>query len=533
MNGNFDDAWAVGGHFGYRNVAFHWDGAAWNYVFTPQGAGGGSSELNGVWALAPDDVWAVGSAGLLLHWDGGSFTPYPSPVTGNYNAVWGSSSNSVWAVTQSGATVRYDGSSWSTVNTGWSMPAGYSITGTGPNDVYIGGASGSLLHWNGASYTAPFGYPTDVRGLWASGPCDVLATGNGIYRWNGTGWSNPYSGVSAFAVSGTSPSNVWTAGGANIGHWNGASWSFQPLPSPAGLLYGISVAQRGLWAVGLKGAIATSTGGPVSVYTRSAIPTNASVTDVYAVSATDAFAAATDGSVLRWNGTNWTATSLGTTQWLGISGTSASDVWVVGLGGAIRHFDGTTWSTKASYTTAQLNRVVAFAPNDAWAVGYGVTLHWTGTVWNSIAHPAGATTNFTDVWGSSAGSVWAVGSGNKLIWNVGAGWGLMTTPVGQAMASVWGSSATNVWFPTRTGTAVKYNGLTFSTLTGWPVGINRLWGTSATDLYAVTSGASGLYHFDGTTWTEEETANSYDLYGVAGAAGKIWAVGGHSAILGH
>ncbi len=51
-------------------AAYHDDGSAW----TPEPTGT-TTFLGAVWADAPDDAWAVGGSGTVLHWDGRSWSP--------------------------------------------------------------------------------------------------------------------------------------------------------------------------------------------------------------------------------------------------------------------------------------------------------------------------------------------------------------------------------------------------------------------------------------------------------------------------
>ncbi|MGQ9707181.1 MAG: WD40/YVTN/BNR-like repeat-containing protein [bacterium] len=59
---NPDDGWAVGGEWSY-----HWDGNTWTEVPVPYLEYVG---LNDVFAISPDDVWAVGDWGTILHFTG-------------------------------------------------------------------------------------------------------------------------------------------------------------------------------------------------------------------------------------------------------------------------------------------------------------------------------------------------------------------------------------------------------------------------------------------------------------------------------
>src|SRR5688572_7478809 len=59
----------------------------------PQG-----NPLRAVWGAAANDVWAVGDAGAIIHYDGSAWRAASSPVTANLNGVWGSAAHVVWAV---------------------------------------------------------------------------------------------------------------------------------------------------------------------------------------------------------------------------------------------------------------------------------------------------------------------------------------------------------------------------------------------------------------------------------------------------
>jgi hypothetical protein len=62
--------------------------------------------LTGVWGGADDDVYAVGEAGGIHHYDGASWSPMTSPLSSNLSAVHGTAT-SVFAVGDSGTILRY------------------------------------------------------------------------------------------------------------------------------------------------------------------------------------------------------------------------------------------------------------------------------------------------------------------------------------------------------------------------------------------------------------------------------------------
>jgi hypothetical protein len=79
-----DDVWAVGGvvydfgeYLDYGSFAEHWDGTAWERVTNPSGV-----VLNGVEAVARDDVWAVGRddyGPIIVRWNGHAWMDIPTP----------------------------------------------------------------------------------------------------------------------------------------------------------------------------------------------------------------------------------------------------------------------------------------------------------------------------------------------------------------------------------------------------------------------------------------------------------------------
>ena len=56
----------------------HWDGTTWTVTVLDPSVS--QNYLYAVWAAAPDDVWAVGGGGAIVHYDGAAWA---SVVVGN------------------------------------------------------------------------------------------------------------------------------------------------------------------------------------------------------------------------------------------------------------------------------------------------------------------------------------------------------------------------------------------------------------------------------------------------------------------
>jgi hypothetical protein len=299
------------------------------------------------------------------------------------NAISAISASNVWAVGQSSGTPlldHYNGSSWS-----------QSTLPSGPCSLFE--ADCNL---------------TGVSGTSAS---DVIAIGDGTiptssgwqletlaYQYNGSAWSQltvpasiPYSAMEhiqtfsatdAWAV-GTAPDATDTGSVVAAVNWNGTTWTqvATPLDTTANLtvnaISGDSASD--IWVAG-ETATRGYTGGTRtsvllhyngSAWSQVTAPDNSGLLDVDALSPTDAWAIASDGSVLNWNGSAWSVvTTLELSNDAAIAALSPTDVWVAQLGG-MSHYNGTAWTTTS--LPSGVNVLTAHAvvsPGHVWFAGY-------------------------------------------------------------------------------------------------------------------------------------------------------------------
>ena len=68
--------------------------------------------LYSVFMVSPDDGWAVGAFGTIIHWDGADWSNVTSPTTFQLNSVFMLSASDGWAVGISGTIIQWTGTEW-------------------------------------------------------------------------------------------------------------------------------------------------------------------------------------------------------------------------------------------------------------------------------------------------------------------------------------------------------------------------------------------------------------------------------------
>jgi hypothetical protein len=133
---NGSDVFAVGSN----GTILHYDGTAWSPM-----SNGTTERLRGVWGSGASDIFAVGDDGTIMHYDGVTWSAMSSGTTVGLNAVWGSSGSEVFAV--GGTILHYDGTSWSVMSSP-TAPYPSDVWGSCGSDVFAVGGSGAILHYS-------------------------------------------------------------------------------------------------------------------------------------------------------------------------------------------------------------------------------------------------------------------------------------------------------------------------------------------------------------------------------------------------
>ncbi|GCE14451.1 hypothetical protein [Tengunoibacter tsumagoiensis] len=234
-----NNVWVVGRIFniitGNQPLIEHWNGTNWRLV----PAARGTSQLQGISALASNNIWALGSSGggtdqssslpLVENWNGVAWSAIKTPIntsTTQFSAIVALSSNNVWIAGEQGnATLfeHWNGTDWSitpspniTVSQGFSTTYMNSIRALTPDDIW------SVGYVNNYSSSGSINIPL-------------------IEHWNGKTWKliqSPAGNIVLSAVAGHTAHDVWAIGyqpGQTIfEHWNGKNWSLVAVPELQG-----------------------------------------------------------------------------------------------------------------------------------------------------------------------------------------------------------------------------------------------------------------------------------------------------------
>lgn len=288
----------------------------WKSIVSPT-----NQTLRKVWGTSANDVFAVGDGGTIVHWDGAAWSAMASGTVSDLRGLWGTSATNVYAAggTQGAPTtlLRYDGAKWSVVSSPAFVSASsfWDVFGTGPNDVWVVGASPApnglsrdyVARWNGNAWTVVSGASFSTGGLTgysgAAGDAWVVDWSSYAAHLENGAWTKittingGFSGV--VSVSGSARDNVFfVTSNSRIQRWDGQA--FSSLTSPY---------------------------------------QNAVYNGVFIRSANEGLAVANAGRIITWNGAAWAidtrAQNIGTPTLLGVWANGPSDAWTVGANGTI------------------------------------------------------------------------------------------------------------------------------------------------------------------------------------------------------
>lgn len=130
---------------GENGVALRFNGTSWSPVNAST-----SGTLAGVWGSSAANLMAVGSAvsgatGIAFRNTGSAWTSMTMPSSAMLTSIWGPSANDVYATGDAGLILRWNGSTWSTMSSG-TADLLWSVSGapTGPGGAFAVGYNSTV-----------------------------------------------------------------------------------------------------------------------------------------------------------------------------------------------------------------------------------------------------------------------------------------------------------------------------------------------------------------------------------------------------
>jgi len=256
------DANSYGG-VGDDGLIFYYDGQ-WK-----KGESGTTKDLLGVYFVAPDNGWAVGKSGTVLHFDGTAWSSVDIGTSSVLNAISFADANNGWIVGNGGLVYFNDGSGWVTqdtitIDTNGTTTNLNAVWAVSPTDVWAGGKSGYIAHYDGTSWSVEKPGTKDIMAFWFNAPNDGWATQKSgrVSHFDGTSWTEEATGVSkifyGIAFNGSEGYIVGSSG--TLMTYDGSGW-VKVTSGTNKDIYGIWFADGvGLYG-GKNGAVYTYTGG--------------------------------------------------------------------------------------------------------------------------------------------------------------------------------------------------------------------------------------------------------------------------------
>jgi hypothetical protein len=262
------DVWVAGAQA--AGVILHYDGAGWN----PSPIPAGTPALYGLWGTPSGDLWAVGTAGTVLHLANNVWQSMKVPAMGaatlpTLTAVWGAKPDDIWIVGAGGKIFHVDGTGTiSAVSSGVTaglFAVGGSAQSNGDSDVWAVGQGGTILHLTNGSWMPVTQALTQaiLYGVWSDAPANVWIAGDRIVLHGGG--AGPWKAVPgsvdvSLAIWGSEGDDIWTvgrgaAGGPTIARWDGVSFMGAAEGSGSTLQAVHGSSATNVWAAGAAGAV--------------------------------------------------------------------------------------------------------------------------------------------------------------------------------------------------------------------------------------------------------------------------------------
>lgn len=308
----------TGAIWSFSTTAGQWTQISTGYPDAYLGNIWGSSENNLFVVALEIDYITPAYLPKILKYNGSTWTETNFPQEKAPMDLWGFSASDIfaagtnlWETISEASAYRYNGTNWLEMSIG-TEPSMAGVWGSSASDVFLVGDFGTILHYNGMSWTSTalsgmsYGVLIDV---WGSSSTDVYAVG--FYR---SGLSD-YYGI--------------------IGHYNGATWSTVHTVMDDRLFGVWGSSDSNVFAVGRNGAILHYDGSGWGSVTSASFD----ISGIWGTAADDIFIVGEAGNIRHYNGTGWSSMTSGTVEGLAdVWGTSSTNVYATGANGVFLRY---------------------------------------------------------------------------------------------------------------------------------------------------------------------------------------------------
>ncbi len=248
---NDTDIWAVGQIYTSPETTYnaaHWNGKEWELKKISVIYNGNkiTPNLEGIFTFSSTDIWV--SSGVPAHYDGNTWTQYHlfdmgilSQTDGAVNKIWGTSSTNLYIVGNAGTIVHYNGSTWSKQESGttidlrdvWGSADGKTVWACGESNngfasillKYENNQWKTIWERNGPNSIEPYGY--NVGSVWSKKQAIYITSSNGVFQIKDTISLKMKDNFSEYSRSlrGNEEYDMLTCGeGGRMWHYNGVDW---------------------------------------------------------------------------------------------------------------------------------------------------------------------------------------------------------------------------------------------------------------------------------------------------------------------
>ncbi len=229
------------------------------------GNSGTNEDLNGSFIVSDNDMWIVGDAGFIAHFDGTSWTTLDAGVTSNLNDVFFVDANNGWIVGDDATVLYYDGTTFTNMNTGVEKDF-YAVSFVNENRGWIAAESGIVVEYNAGNWIADtMSQNQNVYSIFAVSENSVFAGAKKgyVFHFDGTAWDETQFSTKkdVFDMWFTDANNGWAVcKSGKIYYFDGTEWTAQPTGITKDL-FGVSFQGNTGYAVGKSGYMLRYTNG--------------------------------------------------------------------------------------------------------------------------------------------------------------------------------------------------------------------------------------------------------------------------------